>query len=452
MPVSFLYLGLMLVIICLWFLLVKRPIYEGILISFFALVTITWTWTDLWMFFKEAISTSLLFSMIAFVAMTQVLSKTKIIDNCVLLILSILGRIPGGAGFASIAASSFMGALSGSGPGNVMTTGTITIPAMKKSGFPAELAANVESTASYLGNMIPPSANIVAAIGAYCAVYGDDAITTGSFWMVCWGISLWFILSRFIQLAIFCIVYKIKPMKKEDIPPFGKTLKQSWTGLLLPVVILVPFILDFILNAGFITDRLGKAGAKHFSSSLLIFIAGLAALIGILASKKFKLLNPWELIKTFSGGAKGLVPTVATCIFGYMIGELFAHIGAANEMGEFINKFNLSYVALAFILPLLTCFIGMVIPGSSIVVMLGPVIITLLAEAGVNPLLAAAMLPCMCGVMSGITPPFALGMYAGMSIAESDLGKTIKNGLWWVAVQYLLEVVVLLGWLPILGL
>jgi TRAP-type uncharacterized transport system fused permease subunit len=54
--------------------------------------------------------------------------------------------------------------------------------------------------------------------------------------------------------------------------------------------------------------------------------------------------------------------------------------------------------------------------------------------------------------MCGITPPLALGMYAGMSIAESDPGKTIKNDLWWVLGQYLLEVIVLLGWLPILGL
>lgn len=452
MPPSFIYLGIMLVIICLWFMLLKRPIYEGIILSFFVLVALTNTWAHLWTFFAEAISTSLLFSMIAFVAMTQVLSKTKIIDNCVLLILSVLGRIPGGAGYASIAASSFMGALSGSGPGNVMTTGTITIPAMKKSGFPAELAANVESVSSYLGNMIPPSANIVAAIGAYAVVYGEDSITTGSFWMVCWGISIWFILSRFLQLAIFCAVYKIKPMEKADIPPFKETLKNSWTGILLPIVILVPFILDFALSSNFITARLGASGAKHFSSSLLIFIAGLAAIIGVIASKKIHILKPTELVKIFSKGLKGLVPTVATCIFGYMIGELFLHINAAKEIGEFLSGFNLNYVALALLLPLITCFIGMVIPGSSIVVMLGPVIITLLANAGVNPLLAAAMLPCMCGVMSGITPPFALGMYAGMSIANSDLGKTIKNDLWWVAVQYLLEVIVLLGWLPIFGL
>ena len=56
------------------------------------------------------------------------------------------------------------------------------------------------------------------------------------------------------------------------------------------------------------------------------------------------------------------------------------------------------------------------------------------------------------GIMCGITPPFALGMYAGMSIAGSDFDKTLKNDLWWVAVQYIMEVIVLMGWLPIIGL
>ena len=67
-------------------------------------------------------------------------------------------------------------------------------------------------------------------------------------------------------------------------------------------------------------------------------------------------------------------------------------------------------------------------------------------------MLAAAMLPCICGVMCGITPPLALGLYAGMSIAGSDFSKTVKNDLWWVALQFILEVVVLMGLLPVFGL
>lgn len=452
MPDAFLYLIVMLAIICTWFLLFKRPIYEGVLISFFVLVAMAGTWANIWDYFTSSIKTSLLYSMVAFVAMSQILTKTKIIDKCVYLIMSLFGRIPGGAGYASIVASGFMGALSGSGPGNVMATGSITIPAMKKTGFPAELAANVESTSSYLGNMIPPSSNIVAALGAYMAVYPDSGMTTGTFWVVCWGISLWFILSRVVQLFIFCKFYKIKAMAKEDVPSFKTTIKECWSGLLLPVIILLPFVFDSIFNATFLTDRLGATGAKYFSSSLLIFVAGIASLYGILVCKNKQAVSIKAMVDVFAKGVKGIAPIVSTCIMGYMIGALFADINAGAQIQEVFESLALSKVALAFILPLIICFISMVIPGSSIVVMFGSVFITLLATVGVNPLLAAAMLPCMCGVMCGITPPFALGMYAGMSIAESDFTKTLKNDLWWVLVQYLMEVIVLLGWLPILGL
>ena len=431
-----LYILAMLVIICVWFIVIKRPVYEGVFISFLVLITLTGTWSSVFNYIDTALSTSLLYSMMAFMAMSQVLSKTSIIDNCVTIILSVLGRIPGGAGYASIIASSFMGSLSGSGPGNVMTTGVITIPAMKKSGFPPELAANVESVSSGLGNMIPPSANIVAAIGAFLAVYPDSDLTMGRFWVVCWGISIWFILSRIIQLFIFCRIYKIKPMAKEDLPGIVESIKKGWTGLLLTIIILAPFIFDSIFNSTLITARLGATGAKYFSSSALIFVPGMTAIIGILLSKKRRDMTPKALVEIFGKGAKSLVPTVATCILGYMIGALFMAIDAGTQLEAFISDLHLSYVGLAFIIPILICFISMVIPGSSIVVMFGSVIISLFANVGANPLLIAAMLPCVCGVMCGITPPFALCMYAGMSIAESDFSKTVKNDLWWVAVQY----------------
>ena len=111
-----------------------------------------------------------------------------------------------------------------------------------------------------------------------------------------------------------------------------------------------------------------------------------------------------------------------------------------------------SKLGLVVFIALLTCFLGMVIPGSSLVVIFGPVFITTLASVGVDPVLAAAMLPCICGVMCGITPPLGLGMYAGMTLAESDFKKTFNNNLWWVAAQFGMEVAVLMGWLPVLGL
>lgn len=451
-PSALLYLGIMLAFVIFWFALVKRPVYEALLLSFILLVAVTGTWKNIFKYIDGGLSTTLLYSMIVFVAMSQLLSYTKIIDSSIYLILSLFGRITGGAGYASVVASSFMGALSGSGPGNVMATGVITIPAMKKSGFPAHLAANVESTSSYLGNMIPPSSNIVGALGAFMALYPDNDITIGKFWVVLWGIALYFIIQRVIMVFIFCKYYKVQPMAKEDVPSLRETFRTGWKGLLLPLIILLPFVFDSILGASFIASRLGTTGAKYFSSSLLFFIAGIASIYALFITKDKSLVSLKRMANLFTGKMKSLVGPIVACTFGYMIGKLFADIDVTTSLGVFLESMNMSRVGLAFIIPLIAAFLGMVIPGSSMVVIFGPVFIAAFVATGSNPLFVAAMLPCICGTMCGITPPLALGMYAGMSIAESDFKNTLINDLWWVAAQYILEVIMFFEILPILGL
>lgn len=452
MPTSLIYLGIMLAVIVIWFVLMKRPVYEAVFISFVLLLAITNTWGNAWDYIMDGLSTSLLYSMVAFVAMSILLTKTKIIDSCIAVILSLIGRIRGGAGYTAVIASAFMGALSGSGPGNVMATGTITIPAMKRTGFPAHLAANIESNASYMGNMIPPSSNIVAALGAFTALYPELNMTTGQFWIVLWGISLWFILQRLLMVWAFCKYYKVKPMSKEELPSLKETLKAGWQGLFLPVIILLPFLLDYIFKDNFFTARLGASGAKYLSSSLLLFIGGLASIYTCLIAKDKSQVTIPKLAKMFADGVKTIAPSIGVCIFGYMIGSLFADLNVAEEMGTIITAWNFGKFGTVIAICLITCFMGMVVPGSSLVVIFGPMFITTLATVGCDPLLVAAMLPCICGVMCGITPPLGLGMYAGMTLAESDFSSTFKNNLWWVAAQFILEVVVLMGWLPILGL
>lgn len=452
MPSSLIYLGIMLAVIIVWFVLVKRPVYEAVLLSFLLLLTITGTWGNVLTYIDDALSTSLLYSMVAFVSMSILLTKTKIIDSCIAVILSLFGRVTGGAGYTAVIASAFMGALSGSGPGNVMATGTLTIPAMKRSGFPAELAANIESNASYMGNMIPPSSNIVAALGAFTALYPQLNITTGQFWIVLWGISLWFIVQRVAMVWGFCKYYKVKPMAKEELPSLKETLKKGWKALLLPLIILLPFILDYLFKDNFFTARLGATGAKYLSSSILLFIGGISSIYACFVAEDKQTVKIKNLAKMFGDAVKTIAPAIGVCVFGYMIGSLFADLNVADEMGAIISSWNFGKLGTVVAICAITCFMGMVIPGSSLVVIFGPMFITVLASVGCDPMLVAAMLPCICGVMCGITPPLGLGMYAGMTIAESDFSKTFKNNLWWVAAQFILEVVVLMGWLPILGL
>ena len=451
MPSVFWYLAIMLGVIVVWFLLLKRPVYEAVLISFAVLLAVTGTFGNVLLYIDEALSTELLYSMVAFVAMSIVMTKTKIIDGCIAIILSVLGRITGGAGYVSVIASAFMGALSGSGPGNVMATGAITIPAMKQSGFPAELAANIESNASYMGNMIPPSSNILAAMAALIGLHGD-IITQSQFWGILWGISLWFILQRILMVYGFCKFYKVKPIPKEQLPRLRDALKKGWQGLLLPVIILVPFILDGMFKDTFFTARLGADGAKALSKAMLIFIPGIAVMFAMLVHKDKKQVTPHALAKMFAGGIKSIAPSVGVCILGFMVGALFGDLEVEKELTAFIGTVQFGKLGMVVFICVFTCLLGMLIPGSALVSMFGAVFITSLESVGVNPILAAAMLPCICGVMCGITPPLGLGMYAGMTLAESDFSKTFKNNLWWVAAQFVMQVLVLMGWLPILGL
>lgn len=452
---SLMYLGIMLLIICVWFLALKRPVYEAVLLAFIVLLCVTGTWSNVLVYINEGLSTSLLYSMVAFVAMSILLTKTKIVDSCITVILSLIGRISGGAGYTAVIASAFMGALSGSGPGNVMATGSLTIPAMKRTGFPAELAANIESNASYLGNMIPPSSNIVAAMAAFstfAAGAGIADVSQGQFWIVLWGVAIWFVAQRLFMVWAFCKYYKVKPMSKDELPSLRETLKVSWQAMLLPVVILLPFVLDAAFADNFFVERLGAEGAKYLSKSVLLFVAGISSIYACLIVKDKSSVTPAKIAKMFAGSVKSIAPAIGVCVFGYMIGAMFEDLGVAESLGALMATWNFNKLGMVLAICAITCVMGMVVPGSSQVVIFGPVFITLLSNVGVNPLLAAAMLPCICGVMCGITPPLGLGMYAGMTIAESDFSKTFKNNMWWVAAQFVMQVAVLMGWLPILGL
>ena len=452
MPSSLIYLSVMLVVIVAWFVLLKRPVYEGVFLGFLVLLVITGTWRNVGRYIMDGLSTSLLYSMVAFVAMSIILTKTKIIDGCIAIVLSLFGRITGGAGYAAVIAASFMGALSGSGPGNIMATGTLTVPAMKRSGFPAELAANISSNSSYMGNMIPPSSNIVAAMGCFTALYPNTELSNGKFWVVLWGVALWFIAQRILMVWGFCKYYKVKPLTKDELPNLKEVVKTSWQGLLLPVIILLPFVLDALFKDTFFTARLGATGAKYLSSSVLLFMGGIASIYTCLIAKDKSIVSFKNLAKMFADSVKTISPSIGVCVFGYMIGSLFADLNVAEEMGAIISSWNFGKLGMVLMICLITCFMGMVVPGSSIVVIFGSMFITCLTNVGCDPLLSAAMLPCICGVMCGITPPLGLGLYAGMTVAKSDFDKTFKNNLWWVAAQFVLQVVVLMGWLPILGL
>lgn len=447
MPIEVLYIVALIATICITFILFKRPIYECMLYGFILMVVLTGEYSNAWGYVVKTSKDTLFYAIIAFMVLAKILDATHAIDSVVNVIIALFGRLPGGAAFTAVIGSTFMGALSGSGAGNVATTGTFTIPAMKKSGMPAHLAANIEAACSTMGNMIPPAGVILTALACYNEFAGAE-MSQSTFWFACWGVAIWFILQRILTVLFFVKYYKVKPMDKADIPSLKETVKKGWKNLLLPVIILLPFVLDYFFKANFFTDRLG-AGASNMSSSLLLFTPGLAAIYAIIVNRNE--LKENNLFDVIQNSVAGIVPVGATIFFAYCISNLFSASNVGAAIGAYIQSFNLPLIALAFIIPLITAILGMVFPGSAQTKIFGTTIVAIFAAAGGNPLLAAVMLPVITGAMEGITPPLALCTYAAMGIAGSKMKDTIVNSLVWVGLHYLLSVICLLGILPVMG-
>jgi len=393
-----------------------------------------------------------LYVIIVFIVSAALLSKTGVIDDCIAIILSVFGRFRGGAGFVAIIGSTYMGSLSGSGPGNVATTGVFTIPAMKRSGFPPHLAANVEAHASTMGNMIPPAGMIATAFAIYDGMY-PGTYTISQFWVILWSIAIWFILGRIITLYLMCCYYKVEVMRKEDIPSFRQSVKKGWRSIFLPIVVFLPFFLTSSFD-DFFTARLGVTGAKALTNSILLFIPALIVICGILLSGK-KCQQKMSVKFIYEDICKGMlkvVPTASLVLFAYFVSNVLGNLVIEKTIGEYIAALNMSQFALALILPFFTAILGMLIPGSTQVKIFGGIIISVIAAAGGDPMIACAMLPCICGAMHGVTPPYCTCIYTGMGIAEAELAPTLKNCAIWILIHYVMSVITLMGWMPIFGL
>lgn len=451
MPIEVFYLAVVFVVAIIGFCVLKRPLYECMLAAFITLLAVTGTWGNAGMYIWDALQESTLYVIFAFIISANLLSKTSVIDDCIAIILSIFGRLRGGAGFVAIIGSSYMGSLSGSGPGNVATTGVFTIPAMIRSGFPPHLAANVEAHASTMGNMIPPAGMIGIAFAALDVLY-PNTYTLPQYWILLWGIAIWFVLQRIVTLYLMCRYYKVEPMCKEDLPNLKEVVKSGWKAVFLPIIVFVPFLLTSEFDVFFVA-RLGD-GAKALNNSLLLIIPALIVICGIFLSSKDsrKEMTFSRMYQDITKGMLKVVPTAILVLFAYFVANVFEDLKIEEAIGAYFATLNMSRVALCFLIPFLCAIMGMLLPGSSQVKIFGGIIITIMAAAGTNPMLVAAMLPCICGAMHGVTPPYCACVYVGMGIAQSELKPTLLNCAIWIAGHYLLSVVIMLELLPIWGL
>ncbi|NRB20395.1 MAG: TRAP transporter permease [Rhodobacteraceae bacterium] len=330
----------------------------------------------------------------------------------------IAGRYSGGPAKVAIFSSAFMGTISGSSIANTVTTGALTIPAMKKVGYPAHFAAAVEATASTGGQITPPIMGAAAFIMVeYLEIPLRDILAAALI-----PASLHYF-GIFIMVHLEAKRLGLRGLRAEELPKAAVVLKQHWLSL-IPLCILVYMILS------------GKT-------------PDYAAVYGIIACVVVGFLNPvnrltvkdlWNALA--SGSKNTLAVGAAAATVGVVVGVVtltgvgfrlgYVVVQTANDIGEFFSTiWPLSYFSIeqwalfvSLVLIAISCIImGAGIPTTATYIILVAVAAPALAQLNVEPLVAHFFV-FYYGVLADITPPVALAAYAAAGIAGSNPFKT----------------------------
>ena len=309
------------------------------------------------------------------------------------------GKMQGGPAKAAVVSSAIMGTVSGSAAGNVVTTGTFTIPLMKKVGFPPAFAGAVEACASSGGQIMPPvmaaTAFIIAeTMGVPYIKVVEAAIIPAA--MYYWSI--------FKMVDIESYMQDLKPLKQEDLPDLKAEFKEKG-HLIIPLAVLIIVIF------------MGMSAGKSVAIAI--------ALIFIVSSlRKSTRMSITEIICAFEEAAKSAVPITAACAAaGIIIGSLVTS-GLNIRLTSIITNLAGGSVPILLIFTMIAAIIlGMGMPTAGVYITLSALVIPALVNAGIN-LYAAHFFPFFFGVFSSITPPVCLAAFAAAGIAGTDPMKT----------------------------
>ncbi len=334
------------------------------------------------------------------------------------LAMVIAGRYSGGPAKVAIFSSAFMGTISGSSIANTVTTGALTIPAMKRIGYPAHFAGATEATASTGGQITPPILGAAAFIMVeYLEIPLRDVLAAALF------PALLHYFGIFIMVHLEAKKLGLRGLRAEELPKMGLVLKDHWLSI-IPLIILVYLILS------------GKT-------------PDYAAVYGIIACVVVGFLNPTnrltipDLWNTLAAGAKStLAVGAAAATVGIVVGVVtltgvgfrlgYVVVQTATDIGTFVggiwplNFFSIEQWALFFSLVLIAiaCIImGAGIPTTATYIILVAVAAPALAQLQVEPIVSHFFV-FYYGVLADITPPVALAAYAAAGIAGSNPFKT----------------------------
>ncbi len=323
--------------------------------------------------------------------------------------LTLVGNSPGGPAKVAVVASALLGMINGSAVANVATTGTITIPMMKKTGYSKEFAAAVEATASTGGQFAPP---IMGAVGFVMAEYLGVSYT---------AVMLAAIIPAFLYyLGVICSVHfeakklGLKGIAKENIPDAKKLLREQG-HLSLPLFVLVGMMI-----AGF---------TPLYCGIVAIFATVVSSYI-----KEETRMSLSDIYEAIVEGASGAISVGMSCVMiGLIIGTV-SLTGLGLSFGQLVLQVvgDGQLFLGGLMVMIMSTILGMGVPGVAAYIIVATVSAPVLIQSGATPI--AAHLFCLIyACLSNITPPVAISSYVASGIAGSNQTKTsliaIKLGI-----------------------
>lgn len=314
--------------------------------------------------------------------------------------LTLVGQTPGGPAKVAVLASALMGMINGSAVANVATTGTITIPLMKRTGYRKEFAAAVEATASTGGQFCPP---IMGAVGFVMAEFLNLSYTT----VMIAAITPAFLYYLGILVAVHFEAKRLglSGVSKENIPNVLTVLKEQG-HLAIPLVALIA-----LMCAGF--------------TPLLSAVIAIVLTIGASWLRKETRMTPDKILAACVEGARGAVGVGVSClIIGVIVGTVTLTSLGLN-MGYLIMNVvpNNNIYITGFLVMIMSTILGMGVPGVAAYVIVQAVAVPVLVKVGILPV-AAHMFCLIYACLSNITPPVAISCYVASGIAGSNQLKT----------------------------
>ena len=337
-----------------------------------------------------------------FIIFGAFLERTGIAQFFIDMANSLFGSAAGGPAKVAVISSALCGMVSGSSVGNTVTTGSVTIPMMKKTGYKGEFAGAVEAAASTGGQIMPPIMGAAAFLMAeYMGIpYAQVALK---------AILPAVLYFTGIYIAVHLEARKLglRGIPKEELPKMRHLIKKIY--LLAPLVILVALVATNLRT-------------MQFSASVAIVIA---ILVGAL--NKDNRITPRKIIDALEAGAKSTITVAVACGIAGMVAGCITVTGLASKIITAIVSVSGGHMMIALFLTMLCCIVlGMGVPTTANYCIMAATCAPILITLNVNPI-AAHFFVFYFGIVADITPPVALAAYAGSAIAKADPMKTGVN-------------------------